>query len=724
MSVNQRYADAASDIITHQGDVAAAAQRESGQIWGGAVSDIGKTFSQTLQGFVGAKHDEHIAGIFKQYGTDFDGAVNAVMAYDPERGAKLSSQLLEQKKFAFQVKQLQWETQQKSLDLVRNQLASVTDQTTLTAALVGAHLAGLDTSGISPTYDKANIEGYNKSLMTAYQRAELNKPKPPEPYTLNPGDLRFDANNQQVAAGGVKEPELGSPASVVAARVHENQFPGGQPAAAPVQTAAPTPAPPQAWQPPTTPIAPRGAGPSAGGPSLGAPPEWEKRADGSDKGNGFLGLQKRTDGSGKVSSEISIGTEDVEPGKEVEIPTMVPTLTPQETQWLLSHDISKVNEFPKTIMDKAVDFARSRKAAGLPYFATPAESPTTASPATAPMPAPTAPKMSRNQALILADEQEKAAAAKATNDAKAKEIAKPGTQEAFFDQFAKERGKTASQLSIKEQTAARKGWGQADDRAKVEVHLNSEGGIGTLDKEGLEFAAVNYRITGRLPARDKDQNGAIISLAAHLGKEQGLSPAVTLQKQAAFKADGGSLALMTKMSDASQASEAKALGQADLIRELSAKVSRSQYPLINSAIQAGKVDLLGDSNAKQLANALITFTSEYGKIIEGSTGSVAGSSDSARKASDKLIGAELSKGTMSDVLNLMGREMRLTNLGYDAAIGHITERMGGVAAPPGQGLTITPPPAPAGRQRVKGPNGQTGTMPTGAPLPTGWTVVQ
>ncbi len=99
------------------------------------------------------------------------------------------------------------------------------------------------------------------------------------------------------------------------------------------------------------------------------PDQWDKRADGSLKGNGFLGLLRRPDG--KVSSEISVGVNIG--GKEVEIPTMVPTLTRAEVETLLSND--PAGGVPQPILDKAVDFAKKRIAAGKSPFAGPDESP-------------------------------------------------------------------------------------------------------------------------------------------------------------------------------------------------------------------------------------------------------------------------------------------------------------------------------------------------------------
>lgn len=106
--------------------------------------------------------------------------------------------------------------------------------------------------------------------------------------------------------------------------------------------------------------------PNAGAPVAGGTDRstWDRRADGSQKGDGFLGVLTRPDGS--VSSEISIGVNL--DGKEVEIPTLVPTLTPQEVDALLKLDVSK-GKVPDAIIGKAVAYARQRASAGKPYFA-------------------------------------------------------------------------------------------------------------------------------------------------------------------------------------------------------------------------------------------------------------------------------------------------------------------------------------------------------------------
>lgn len=237
---------------------------------------------------------------------------------------------------------------------------------------------------------------------------------------------------------------------------------------------------------------------------------------------------------------------------------------------------------------------------------------------------------------------------------------------------------------------------QNDDanRHKPVVNVNTAGaGAGALDADGLDYAATEYRVTGRMPALgmgNGQARAAIVNGAAKQAKALGQSPAAAIQRQAAQKADGASLTKMTAMKSAAESFEMKATAQADKVVELSNKVDRTSWPLVNAAILAGKTEIAGNSQATQLLNAVSSFTAEYAKIVEGSTGSSQGSSDAARRMTERLLNAKMSKGTVKDVVDLMKWEMSQTVKGYDATIGHISERMGGnvpAAAPASGGVT-------------------------------------
>jgi hypothetical protein len=89
---------------------------------------------------------------------------------------------------------------------------------------------------------------------------------------------------------------------------------------------------------------------------------YGNRPDGTPKGKGFLGELKRPDGN--VSTEISVGVNIG--GKEMDIPTLVPTLTKAEVDSLLKGDAPS-----DAIVRKAVDHAKKRIAEGKSVFADP-----------------------------------------------------------------------------------------------------------------------------------------------------------------------------------------------------------------------------------------------------------------------------------------------------------------------------------------------------------------
>lgn len=91
---------------------------------------------------------------------------------------------------------------------------------------------------------------------------------------------------------------------------------------------------------------------------------WERRADGSKKGRGFLGLLKTPDG--KVASEYSVGVEIN--GKQMDVPSLVPTLTRKEVEQTLK--ASSEGKFPPdSVIEKATAHARKRLAEGKSVFA-------------------------------------------------------------------------------------------------------------------------------------------------------------------------------------------------------------------------------------------------------------------------------------------------------------------------------------------------------------------
>jgi hypothetical protein len=86
------------------------------------------------------------------------------------------------------------------------------------------------------------------------------------------------------------------------------------------------------------------------------------RHDGTAKGSGYFGELKRPDGD--ISTELTIGVNIN--GKEMEIPTLVPTLSEKQKDWLLTHPANE--KLPDDIEKVAVAHAKQRLKDGLSVF--------------------------------------------------------------------------------------------------------------------------------------------------------------------------------------------------------------------------------------------------------------------------------------------------------------------------------------------------------------------
>ena len=106
------------------------------------------------------------------------------------------------------------------------------------------------------------------------------------------------------------------------------------------------------------------------------------RKDGTAKGNGYLGVLKASDGSDVTEFSMSSGDVKVK-GKEIDFPTIVPTLTKEEVNLMLTDIIPNNKRIPDAIANKAIDHAKKRIKEGKSVFADTADyKPTSTKPAT------------------------------------------------------------------------------------------------------------------------------------------------------------------------------------------------------------------------------------------------------------------------------------------------------------------------------------------------------
>jgi hypothetical protein len=115
-------------------------------------------------------------------------------------------------------------------------------------------------------------------------------------------------------------------------------------------------------------------------PTASPTPTWQPnkndlRKDGSQKGTGFLGVLPITYPNGKtgVATEYSINAKIG--GKDMEIPTLVPTLNVRERERMQKNIIPNNKPVPRDVRIKAISFAMQRVMQGKSVFAEPGEGP-------------------------------------------------------------------------------------------------------------------------------------------------------------------------------------------------------------------------------------------------------------------------------------------------------------------------------------------------------------
>lgn len=96
-----------------------------------------------------------------------------------------------------------------------------------------------------------------------------------------------------------------------------------------------------------------------------AAPDYGNRPDGSKKGTGYFG-ELKVPGTNDVATEYSIGI-NID-GKDMDVPTLVPTLTPEEKTKLLKI-IATHGPIPESIIRKAAEHAKQRIKEGKSPFA-------------------------------------------------------------------------------------------------------------------------------------------------------------------------------------------------------------------------------------------------------------------------------------------------------------------------------------------------------------------
>lgn len=200
-------------------------------------------------------------------------------------------------------------------------------------------------------------------------------------------------------------------------------------------------------------------------------------------------------------------------------------------------------------------------------------------------------------------------------------------------------------------------------RAKAKAAGSGPADDTPMDQRAVDYAATIYRDKGTMPSFGNSRYAVtdrkrIINRAAEMAEQAGTGAGGDIVKQAGVKADAASLAQTTRYRNQVESFEETAQNSAKLIRELAPKgLGPTGVPAFDSWLQAGR-KAEGNPDVVKFGNAIDTFTSEYAKIMSGSTGA-AGSTDSARAKAERLINKAQNSEQLYGALDVMQREMNI-----------------------------------------------------------------
>jgi hypothetical protein len=159
----------------------------------------------------------------------------------------------------------------------------------------------------------------------------------------------------------------------------------------------------------------------------------------------------------------------------------------------------------------------------------------------------------------------------------------------------------------------------------------------------------------------------------------------------------------------------------DSVDTLASQWKGGRFPVLNKAnLALAKNGAYGDevaSVARKLDAQIADVTADLGAVYMGGNTPT----DQALGLSAKSLSGDWSEKVLHDMVTLARRNVQIRRNSI------LTSGVAGVSPDnpyaPKQAAPAMPTASASGRLKVKGPNGQTGTVPAGSALPTGWAVV-
>jgi len=249
---------------------------------------------------------------------------------------------------------------------------------------------------------------------------------------------------------------------------------------------------------------------------------------------------------------------------------------------------------------------------------------------------------------------------------------------------------------------------QADRQAAMQEQM--------FGSEAVEYAARQYRQTGRMPSLGSGQTGSamrqqVLARAAQMARAEGSTAEADIIMQRSLTANSQALSRITTQRAQIHNFEQTALRNLDLAVAASERVQRTGSPIINDMLLEARRRGVGDPDVQQLTIAIETFAEEYAKVMSGATGGAA-ATDSAREQAHRMINSSMTTEQIRAVSQQMRAEMANRMHSLDAEQQSLTEAMrtpygeavtqGDGATPHGGGETPGATTAPTGNVSVGG----------------------
>jgi len=212
-------------------------------------------------------------------------------------------------------------------------------------------------------------------------------------------------------------------------------------------------------------------------------------------------------------------------------------------------------------------------------------------------------------------------------------------------------------------------------------YQQSKKGKFVMDAETLTFLADKYLVDGKPPSFGNSTSGATAkyqfwkTVAA-----TGLAGNQTAVNQIVVSAQKSALTKLLPLMTANENAQRTTTKNLDMALELNEKYDRTQVPKLNNLKKWYDRTLsVGDAQANkeypEFETAIYIASREYANIAAGSTLSVAGLTDAATEAADRLLNAAMNKEQFKNVVSVMKRDMENTINEQKATVENIRSDM-------------------------------------------------